>query len=131
MTYRLFDEMDYLKRKLASTTADLHHIQQRIEVVEQSLFSSLTVVDGLPVIVAHIMYQCAIEYGVEVGRMRDFGESRGTELNAARNLAIFRISELGSYRMGEIAAWFNINTPLATAAKAKGKLIDSSKKVKA
>lgn len=130
MTYRLFDEMDYLKRRLENCASEMAHIQKRIEIVEQSLFSSLTEIDGLPVIVAHIMYQCANEYGVSVETIRDGSQGRGVDLNSARNLAIFRIKELGRFKMGQIAQWFKIPTPTAVAARTKGRLLDMEKKVK-
>lgn len=128
MTYRLFDEMEYLKGRLKFLDGETRHLKGRIEIVEQSLFSSLTVVDGLPVIVAHIIYQCAIEYGVDVERMREFSDNRVTDINTARSLAIYRIMELGKFKITEVAAWFNITVPAATAARGKGKALDSPKK---
>ena len=130
MTYRLFDEMTYLKRRLDACASEMVYLKERVEVVEQSLFSSLTEIDGLPVLVAHIIYQCGIEYNVTVERLRSGTEARGADLQAARNLAIFRISELGRFRAKEVAAWFQLPIPAIAAAKAKGKLIDASKRAK-
>jgi chromosomal replication initiation ATPase DnaA len=130
MTYRLFDEIEYLKGRYRFCETELRHLKGRIEIVEQSLFASLKEVDGLPVLVAHIIYQASIEYNVSIDRIRAGDQSRGADLAAARNLAIFRVRELGQFSWDKIAKWFNMTRARAETCAKAGKLIHLSKEVK-
>lgn len=130
MTYRLFDEMEYLRGRLRFVETETRHLKERIEIVEQSLFMSLKEVDGLPVLVAHIIYQSHIEYNVDIERIRAGTAARGADLNAARNLAIFRIRELGQYSWEKIGGWFKLTRSATETACKAGRLIAASKEQK-
>jgi chromosomal replication initiation ATPase DnaA len=126
--YRFFEEMDFLKRRLEFAEREMAHVKLRLETVEQTPFAELTEIDGLPVIVAHLIYQAALEYKVDIATMRDFGEAQGVDLQNARAIAIYRIRELGKHAWPEVARWFSIPVSTARDACVKGKLLEKGQK---
>lgn len=104
MTYRIFDELGYLKSRLEFAEREMVHVKKRVDLLEQSLLSSLELVDDLPIIVAHIMYQEANAKGLTVEQLR--GPSQSSVSRDARGRAVFRIRELGKFSWAAIIPFF-------------------------